>query len=81
MGMVGVRIEAVGIPVLQVLLVGLHRVLVRLDRVLVAADPQVDVRGHVDHVARGRHQLGQPLRGDRQPTPPEPLGFGPSRDP
>ncbi len=41
---------------LEVRAVGLHGALVRRHGILVAAHAEVDVRGHVDQVARARHQ-------------------------
>ncbi len=50
------RIEALRAAMRQIALVSVDRELVAADRVGVAADALVDVRGHVDHVPRRRHQ-------------------------
>ena len=47
----------------QVRAVGLHRPDVRTHGVGIAADPQVDVGGHVDDVPRPRHERSQPVGG------------------
>ncbi len=61
-GIVAERIHALRAALRDVLFVGRDRLLVRGDDVVVAADAQVDVRGHVDDVSRARHQRQQPVR-------------------
>jgi hypothetical protein len=53
------RVQALGLALGDVVLVGLGRQVVALDGVREAADALVDVRGHVDHVARTGHQRHQ----------------------
>ncbi len=60
---VGHRIQALRPALRDVVLVGRDGELVALHRVGVAADALVDVRGHVHHVAGGRHQRHQRVGG------------------
>ena len=59
---VGHRVEALGPALRDVVLVGGDRGLVGGRGVRVAAHALVDVRGHVHHVPRARHQLQQAVR-------------------
>ena len=55
------RIDALRVLPLDEHLVGVDGVLVGLHGVVPASDADVDVRGHVDHVAFARHELREPL--------------------
>jgi len=66
-GIVAVLVEAGRPAILDVGLVFGHRVMVVLDHEVVLPRPHVDVRGHVDQVARARHQLGQPVGAGQRP--------------
>ena len=56
---VGHRIEPLRAALGDVVLVGGNRQLVALDRVRIAADALIDVRRHVHHVPRRRHERQQ----------------------
>ncbi len=61
MRIVADRVQTLRLALREVVLVGRDGADVRLRRVGVPADPKIDVRGHVDHVARGRHQAAEPI--------------------
>ena len=61
-GVVGDRVEPLGVALRDVVEIGGDRALVGRDGVVVAADADVDVSRHVDQVAGGGHELAEGVR-------------------